>query len=458
MLLGVKFKANPTIEQKKILSQWMGCAKTIWNAKCEDERYMTRFARNYYPIGTYAPIDQAYSQYKDPELTPWLSECPSQILRNSAVNWYSTYCNFMQGKCGKPKRKKKSNTGSIHLTRELFRFDQCEDNVTRLWIGSKKNNIGYLSFKRHKNFKAPNSIYIRKENGNYYISFCYGEAGKSEYLHNKGKLKKLKKRKLGYLKQHIVGIDRGVHIPVQANDDSYDFAPEQKKNKSNHEKYIKRLQKKLSRQVKGSVRYKKTKHRLSVRHNKIANIRNDFCHKVSHSIVNKGQNKIIILEDLKTKNMSKRPEVKINEQGHYLPNKAKAKAGLNKSILDKAWHKLERYISYKAQKKDKAFFKVSAQFTSQECAACGHIHPDNRKQQKSFVCIECGHSDNADRNAAMVIKKRAINMILHSGTELSNRCVLKTTKLDIGQGAKRNSSKDKSSGVVGCELLKKRCG
>ena len=58
--------------------------------------------------------------------------------------------------------------------------------------------------------------------------------------------------------------------------------------------------------------------------------------------------------------------------------------------------KLERYISYKAQKKDKAFFKVSAQFTSQECAACGHIHPDNRKQQKSFVCIECGHSDNAD--------------------------------------------------------------
>ena len=58
----------------------------------------------------------------------------------------------------------------------------------------------------------------------------------------------------------------------------------------------------------------------------------------------------------------------------------------------------------------------------------------------------------------MVIKKRAINMILHSGTELSNRCVLKTTKLDIVQGAKRNSSKDKSSGVVGCELLKKRCG
>ncbi len=38
MLLGVKFKANPTMEQKKILSKWVGCVKTIWNAKCEDDR------------------------------------------------------------------------------------------------------------------------------------------------------------------------------------------------------------------------------------------------------------------------------------------------------------------------------------------------------------------------------------------------------------------------------------
>ena len=140
---GIRLQANPNILQKKILSQWMGCARLIWNAKCEDELYMTRYALRYYPMGTYAPIDQTFSQYKSKELTPWLFDCPSQILRNSAVNWYKTYGNFMRGECGKPRRKPfKDGTGSIHLTRELFSFETCDDGNVRLFIGSKRNNIG----------------------------------------------------------------------------------------------------------------------------------------------------------------------------------------------------------------------------------------------------------------------------------------------------------------------------
>ena len=57
---------------------------------------------------------------------------------------------------------------------------------------------------------------------------------------------------------------------------------------------------------------------------------------------------------------------------------------------------------------------------------CGHIHPDNRKTQSNFVCVSCGHTDNADKNAAIVIKKRAINLILNSGTELSSSGVLRS--------------------------------
>ena len=52
MLLGIRLKANPTREQKQVLSQWMGCAKFIWNAKCGEEKYYSVFARKYYPIGT----------------------------------------------------------------------------------------------------------------------------------------------------------------------------------------------------------------------------------------------------------------------------------------------------------------------------------------------------------------------------------------------------------------------
>ena len=153
MLMGLIMLAHPTNKQKKTLSQWMGCSNFIWGAKCDEDRYLTGFAKRYLPIGVFPKVDQTFAQYKDPILSPWLSDCPSQILRNSAANWYKTYQNFLKGICGKPRRKRKFSGGSILLTRELFRFEKCCDGVTRLFVGSKRNNIGYLSIKKHKSFK-----------------------------------------------------------------------------------------------------------------------------------------------------------------------------------------------------------------------------------------------------------------------------------------------------------------
>ena len=94
MLIGIRLKAYPTSSQKLVLSQWMGCARFIWNAKCEEDKYLSCFARRYLPIGTYAPFDQTFSQYKSKEMSPWLFDCPSQILRNSSANWYKTYIKY----------------------------------------------------------------------------------------------------------------------------------------------------------------------------------------------------------------------------------------------------------------------------------------------------------------------------------------------------------------------------
>ncbi len=119
--------------------------------------------------------------------------------------------------------------------------------------------------------------------------------------------------------------------------------------------------------------------------------------------------------------MTRRPKPKKDAKGKFLPNKARAKAGLNRQILDKNWHKLEVYTQYKAHQAGKAFFKVAPNHTSQECAHCHHIHPDNRRSQARFPCRSCGHTDNADFNAAKVIRWRAIQYITNAGTELSSR-------------------------------------
>ncbi len=184
----------------------------------------------------------------------------------------------------------------------------------------------------------------------------------------------------------------------------------------------------------------------------MSNIRKDFCHKTSHAIISNPQIKVIVLEDLKTKNMTKRPKPKQNEKGQWEKNGGRAKAGLNKSILNQGWHKLEEFIKYKAHRAGKAWFKVSAQNTSRECANCSHTHPDNRKSQSLFVCENCGKERNADENAAQVIKQRAIKLILYSGTELSKSRVL----LDIGRGAINKSCLAKALQARSCESSKKK--
>lgn len=453
MLLGIKLRANPTQHQKLILSQWMGCARLIWNAKCEEEHYYTIFARKYYPIGTYAPIDQKASQFKDKDLTPWLYECPSQIIRNSAVNWYQTYKKFIKGECGKPKFKPKSDKGSIHLTRELFEFIIDDNGVRRLFIGSKTNNIGYLSFKAHKDFKLPNSIYIKKANGKYSISFCYENEDMGNDFTDVKHLTYLQTKDEEYLKQNVIGIDRGVKIPAQACDKSFDFTKGQKNNSSKAERYIKRLQKRLAKQDKASKRRKKVKSRISKYHTKLSNIRHDFCHKTSRALV-EGKAQVFIFEDLNTKNMTKRAKPKQDINGKYITNKAKQKSGLNKAILSKGWHCLELFTKYKAKQRDKVVFRVSASYTSQECANCGHTHPNNRKNQADFNCGSCGHIDNADRNASLVIKKRAITLLLDTGTVLSARGVL--TPADKGRGAKGKSGMSFLIPASGSEASKKK--
>jgi putative transposase len=455
MVTGIKIRALPTESQKEVLSRWMGCSKFIWNAKCGEERYFSTFARKYMPVGTYAPVDQTYSQFKSNELSPWLSECPSQILRNSASNWYSTFQNFMRGLCGKPKFKKKTGGGSVHLTRELFEFKKCEDGVTRLFIGAKKNNIGFLQLKIRRKFKIPASIRISKKNGAYFASFCYDDGlEESELKTAEDHLKYLRGSDRKELESMTVGIDRGVVRPVQAGGVSFDLTNEQKRKKALKEKCIKKYQRRLARQDKGSKRREKTKHKIARTLEKIANIRKDFCHKTSKKIVNNPKIKVIILEDLKTKNMTKKPKAKQVVEGRWEKNGAAAKAGLNKAILDKGWHTFETFLKYKAERTLKAIFKIPANHTSQECAACGHIHPDNRQSQSKFVCLSCRHTDNADVNAAAVIKKRAINLILDPGTGLSSRGVL--LRQDIGRGAKSKTSGDFSHEASGAETSKKK--
>ncbi|MDO9179191.1 MAG: helix-turn-helix domain-containing protein [Agitococcus sp.] len=84
---GVRFALYPSLVQASVLRQWIGCQRVIYNAKVAEDQYFNTFRRHALSLtGEPTPLDQHYAQFKT-ELTPWLSDVPSQILRNG--EWLS---------------------------------------------------------------------------------------------------------------------------------------------------------------------------------------------------------------------------------------------------------------------------------------------------------------------------------------------------------------------------------
>jgi len=73
-----------------------------------------------------------------------------------------------------------------------------------------------------------------------------------------------------------------------------------------------------------------------------------------------------------------------------------------------SFDQLRRYIEYKAILNGVDVIVINPKNTSRECSNCGYTDKKNRKSQSEFRCIECGYHDNADLNAAKVIRTRAL--------------------------------------------------
>ncbi|WP_235620738.1 transposase [Halothece sp. PCC 7418] len=96
--------------------------------------------------------------------------------------------------------------------------------------------------------------------------------------------------------------------------------------------------------------------------------------------------------------------------GNILKNGQSAKRALNRLIRDCAWGELKIKIQSVAEKFGCLVVEVNPKHTSQQCSACGKIDKQNRKGEK-FACIECGHVQDADNQAAINIAKRGIKQL-----------------------------------------------
>lgn len=452
MQIGNQFRCYPTPKQAETLLQWIGCQRFIYNAKVREDRYFRKFAKHALQLtGQSVPLDQQYAQFKS-DLNAFLYNVPSTVLRNGAVLWKQAYSRYFAKLANRPTLHRKHGRQAVWLTSDMFKFEPVvnegasEVKTFQLHIGTKKFHVGKLSFHAHKEFnrpaQVPNSIHISINAGRWYLSFNYED----------GAHEPMEADVIAWLSQHseqelqvsTTGLDRGVNIPL-VNSEGMEFRVSkiQQKRIVKQDRHKKRWQRRLARRIKGSAGYAKARRKLARYQRYAADVRKDLAHKISYTLASNPQLNLFVFEALKIKNMTKRAKAKQGVNGLWLKNGAKAKSSLNKGILASVWGKVKTFTHYKAIRLGKLVIEVPPLQSSQECAICGYIHQDNRKTQSEFVCLSCGNQDNADHNAAKVIKNRGIKLLLNGKIAPKKRKRARFTK-QVGAGCSELAAKPTS--------------
>ena len=195
------------------------------------------------------------------------------------------------------------------------------------------------------------------------------------------------------------------------------------------DKRIAKLQRKLAHIVKSSgfksVKAYATQHGKSKRYLAIQaeirrlytykhNVLEDHVQKVSTAIVK--QYDIVCIEDLDVQKMLEKIEpVQDLVTGKFKASGRSAQRKRNRRISNAGMGRMKECLAYKCNNRHKSLVKVNPAYTSQKCNNCGYISCKNRETQAIFVCKRCGHSNNADVNAAKNILQLGIEHLQNGG-------------------------------------------
>ena len=371
MYKAYKFRLYPNDNQKILINKTFGCTRFIYNHflnKCKEEKFI-----------------KAYDMCKElKELVldyPFLKEVDSMALRCSIFNLEDSYKNYFSKRSAYPSFKNKFSkqsyrTNCITSVYKNKKYSNIKIDIKERMIKAPK--LGLVKIRGYRNLDELTdriiNITIEKEKTNkYYVSII---TEKEEEIPQK------------ITPTSIVGIDLGIKDLVVTSDGEKYHNP---KEINKREKRLKRMQRKLCRQVKGSNNYNKTKEKIARIHSKIKNSRKHNIITIANKIVK--EHDIIVSEKLNVKKMS---------SNHKLA----------KNILDVSFNKICELLKWKAKLLGKYYYQVDTYYPSSKiCSHCDNkTEITNDLKVRMWECENCGNTNDRDINASINIMFEGIKI------------------------------------------------
>lgn len=204
-----------------------------------------------------------------------------------------------------------------------------------------------------------------------------------------------------------VGVDLGVKTlaalskPLDPANPASQLIPNSKPLEAAQRRLLK-AQRALSRKQKGSRRWVKAKRRIAKLHHQIAVRRAAAIHQVTKQLATRFAT--VAIEDLNIRGMTSSAKGTIDNPGRNV----RAKAGLNRAILDAAPGEFRRQLEYKTAWYGSRLVVVDRWLpSSKTCSACGTVKEHLRLSDRVFECETCGARLDRDLNAARNIEAAA---------------------------------------------------